>query len=234
LLLVENLHWVQRQSDLFNTVVQSGAVLAVLLVFTGRVRQLAGTWREPATQRYLGQLALAFGLTVVGGMTLKHFGFRLPKDAAPVAWATLLGGGLILGVERWLRHRELRAEVTWLMAVVVGVAQLVAGVFPGTSRSGATILFALVLGLNRTAATEFSFLLGIPTLLAAGAAELYQARQDAAGEHWGLLLLGTAVAALTAFAVVKWLLRFIQTHTFEVFGWYRIALGALILVFFCR
>jgi undecaprenyl-diphosphatase len=91
-----------------------------------------------------------------------------------------------------------------------------------------------VLGLNRTAATEFSFLLGIPTLLAAGAAELYQARQDAAGEHWGVLLLGTAVAALTAFAVVKWLLRFIQTHTFEVFGWYRIALGALILVFFCR
>jgi undecaprenyl-diphosphatase len=115
------------------------------------------------------------------------------------------------------------------------VGQLVAAIFPGASRSGTTILLSLMLNLNRPAATEFSFLVGIPTILAAGGLKIFKALHHAsaaAPEHWGLVILGTAVAAMVSFAAVKWFLRFVQTHTFEGFGWYRIALGILILAFF--
>jgi undecaprenyl-diphosphatase len=91
-----------------------------------------------------------------------------------------------------------------------------------------------MLSLNRPAATEFSFLVGIPTMLAAGGLKIFKAlhhAQGAAPEHWGLVILGTLVAAATSFAAVKWFLRFVQSHTFEGFGWYRIALGILILLF---
>jgi undecaprenyl-diphosphatase len=108
---------------------------------------------------------------------------------------------------------------------------LLAAIFPGTSRSGATILAGLALGLSRPAAAEFSFLLGIPTLMAAGALQTLSALRDGAGAPipWSSLLLGTLVSAVTAFAVVKWLLRFVQTHTFVGFGWYRIVLGLALL-----
>ena len=114
------------------------------------------------------------------------------------------------------------------------LAQLLAAVFPGTSRSASTILIALALGLSRPAATEFSFLLAVPTLLAAGGLETYQALRHPGGPptEWGLLALGTLVSAVTAFVVVKWLLRWIQTHSFTPFGWYRIALGLTMLTRF--
>ncbi|HET6345110.1 MAG TPA: undecaprenyl-diphosphate phosphatase, partial [Myxococcota bacterium] len=102
----------------------------------------------------------------------------------------------------------------------------------GASRSGSTILIALMLGLARPQAAEFSFLLGIPTLLAAGALETASALKEPGGpqEDWAMLALGSITAAVTAFIVVKWLLRFIQTHTFVAFGWYRIALGLAMLL----
>src|SRR6185369_9948089 len=115
------------------------------------------------------------------------------------------------------------SEITWRIALAVGLAQIIAGVFPGTSRSGATILIALMLGLNRPLATEFSFLVGIPTMLAVGAWKIFKAlHHPAAGaptENWGLLLLSALVAALVSFVAVKWLLRYVQTHTFSAFGW---------------
>jgi undecaprenyl-diphosphatase len=121
--------------------------------------------------------------------------------------------------------------VTWAVAVAVGLAQLLAAVFPGTSRSAATIMIAMLLGLARPAATEFSFLVGVPTLLAAGGLETVQALRHPAGPptEWGLLALGTLVSAVTAFVVVRWLLRWVQTHDFVAFGWYRIALGLVML-----
>jgi undecaprenyl-diphosphatase len=229
-------HWLPRQSDLFNVVIQSGAVLAVLAVFTRRVRQLATGWRDPATRDYLLKLAAAFALTSAGGLVLKALNAALPETVTPVAWATLIGGGLILGIERWLRDRRTSDQITWAVALLVGGGQLLAAVFPGASRSGTTILMALALGVSRPAATEFSFLLGIPTLLAAGALKLVSHLNDHGldGENWGLLLLGTAVSAATAFAVVKWLLRFVQSHTFNGFGWYRIALGVVLLAWATR
>ncbi len=222
-----------KQSDLFLAVVQTGAVLAVVTVFAGRVKDLLMRWYEPVHRDYLLKLVVAFFLTVVGGLILKKIGFKLPKEVAPIAWATLLGGVLILGAEWILRGKKLVNEVTWTIAVAIGVGQLIAVVFPGSSRSGTTILMALAMGLSRPAAAEFSFLLGIPTLLSAGALEVMQHLKNPAGKevvHWDMVLLGTAVAAVVAFAVVKWMLGYIRTHTFAAFGWYRILAGALILL----
>ena len=223
-----------RQSDLFNVVIQCGAVLAVLPLFPERLRQFATRWRERSTQEYALKILLAFGLTGVGGLILEKFDYKLTDALAPVAWALLIGGVLFLLVERGLRGKTLSTQVTWTVAVAVGLGQLVAAIFPGSSRSGTTILAALLLGLSRPAATEFSFLVGIPTMLAAGGLKIFKALHHPPvgghAENWGLLLLGTIVAAVVSFGVVKWLLRYVQTHTFSVFGWYRIGLAAVILL----
>lgn len=226
----------QHRSDLFNTVIQCGAVLAVVVLFTQRVRQMFFEWRNPAVRQFLLKLAVAFAITGVGGVILKKAGLELPETAGPVAWATLIGGFVIFAVERWVKGRTPQEEMGWVSAIVVGLAQLLAAVFPGASRSGATILAAMVAGTSRKSATEFSFLLGIPTLLSAGALQIFDAWQDARmqggqmTENWAQLLVAGIVAAVTAFAVVKWLLRFVQSHTFVGFGWYRLALGLLIFV----
>ena len=231
LLLVENAHWLPQQSDLFNITIQSGAALAVLFAFASRVRQLLTNIGDPNTRDYLSKLVLAFVITGVGGLILKKLGFTLPKETAPIAWATLLGGIGILAIEWAVRGRRLTSEITWLVAVVVGLAQILAAVFPGTSRSAATILLALALGVARPAATEFSFLVGVPTLLAAGLYETQHALRHPGPvpTDWGMLVLGTLVSAVTAFFVVRWLIRWIQTHNFSPFGWYRIALGLAML-----
>jgi undecaprenyl-diphosphatase len=220
------------QSELFNVVIQCGAVLAVLPLFPDRLKQFAFRWREKQTQDYAIKIAVAFFITGVGGLVLKKLGLRLTEDVVPIAWALFLGGVAFVAVEAALRGRPMKAEVTWPIVIAVGLAQLVAAAFPGTSRSGATILIALVLGLSRVAATEFTFLVGIPTMLAAGAYEIYKGLSHApAGqqENWGMLAVGFVAAAVVSFGAVKWLLRYIQTHTFTIFGWYRIALAALLL-----
>jgi undecaprenyl-diphosphatase len=228
-------HWLPRQSDLFNVVVQSGAVLAVLPLFTERLKMLAH-WRDRKSQALIARIIVAFLITAVGGILLDRLGFKLPEETAPVAWALIVGGVLFIGIEWWLRGRVLRDEITWATAIVVGAAQLVAAIFPGTSRSGATIVVALLLGTNRVISTEFSFLVGIPTLLAAAALKIFKqlAGHDAhpIAENWALLVVATLVAAIVSFIAVKWLLRYVQSHTFVGFGWYRIALGILLLVFF--
>ena len=235
LLLVER--WLAvKQSDLFNIVIQTGAVLAVLPLFSARLKFLED-WRAPAARDYLCKILFAFGLTGVGGFILEKNHFKLPEELTPVAWALLVGGVLFLLVEHWLRGKLARDEVTWVVALAVGIGQLIAAVFPGASRSGTTILFMLILGLNRPRATEFSFLVSIPTMLAAGGYKILKTVRHAPDvslpappENWGLVVLGTMVASVVSFAAVKWLLRYVQTHTFIAFGWYRIALGIGILV----
>jgi undecaprenyl-diphosphatase len=225
-------HWLPAQSELFNVVIQCGAVLAVVMVFYKRLIQMIADISQPATRDYLLKLAVAFVITGIGGLALKKAGFTLPKTLPPIAWATLVGGGLILAIEFFIRGRATTDYVTWSVTLAVAGAQILAAACPGTSRSGATILFALLLGLSRTKATEFSFLLGIPTMFAAGAYEIHHELKHAptGSTHWGLILLGTIVAAITAFIAVKWLLRYIQTHNFTAFGWYRIALAIAIFL----
>ena len=218
-------------SDLFTIVIQSGAVLAVLPLFPDRLRQFFFQWRARKTQLYLGKIAIAFGITGVGGLIMDKLDFKLPEETAPILWALFLGGVGFLVVEWWLRGKKLSSEITWTVAIMVGLAQLLAAGFPGTSRSGSTILIALMLGLNRVAATEFTFLVGIPTMLAAGGWKIVKeltASNTQVQENWGMVLLGFLVSAAVSFIAVKWLLSYIQTHTFVIFGWYRIVLAMLI------
>jgi undecaprenyl-diphosphatase len=227
-----------HQSDLFNIVIQSGAVLAILPLFPDRLRQFFFDWRKEATQVYAGKILLAFVITGVGGFIIDKKGFKLPEELKPIAIALFIGGiGFVL-VEAWLKSRTLQKEVTWAMALAVGVGQLLAAVFPGTSRSGVTILLCLILGLNRPAATEFCFLVGIPTMLAAGGWKIFKALHHpppgTVPENWSMVLLGFIVSAIVSFIAVRWLLRYIQTHTFVIFGWYRIALAAVIAVLLLR
>ena len=223
-------HWLPRQSDLFNIVIQSGAVIAVLPLFPQRLHQFAFQWRQKSTREYAFKIMTAFFITGVGGLMLNRAGFKLPEELWPVTWAILIGGIGFLLIEKWLPGKRPKGSVTWTVAVLVGIGQLVAAVFPGASRSGVTILLMLMLGLSRPIATEFSFLVGIPTMLAAGGLKIFQAlrhlQPGAAHENWSLVLLGFIVSALISFITVKWLLNYIQTHTFIVFGWYRIALAA--------
>lgn len=238
LLLAE--HWLPirsefLRSELFTVIIQPAAVVAVVALFWQRLTGLARDWQKPETRDYLMKLGVGFMLTVAGGITLKKLGLKLPKTIAPVAAATLIGGVLFLAVEAWLKGRKPGTEVTWTIAIAVGVGQLLAAVFPGLSRSGATILIALAMGLARPQATEFSFMLGLPTLMAAAAKELLDLRHEptAFPLDWSLVLIGSVAAAITAFISVKWLLRFVQSHTFNGFGWYRVVVGGVILLF-CR
>lgn len=225
-------HWLNsKQSELFIAVVQSGAVLAVVLVFTGRLKQIFQQWREPEAQQFVFKLAAAFFVTGVGGLILKKLKWELPEDVTPVALATLVGGILILWIEWAIRGKPLADSVSWPVALTIGAGQLLAVIFPGLSRSGTTIMIALALGIGRRPATEFSFLLGVPTLLAAASLEVLSVVKDgtASQYNWPMILWGAFVAAVTAFAAVKWLLKFVQSHTFNGFGWYRIVLGIVLL-----
>lgn len=226
--------WLPRQSDLFNIFIQSGAVLAVLPLFPERLRQIARCWCDSAARDYTLKLTAAFALTGAGGVVLDRLGLALPETAFPVALALILGGALFLVAEHLSADRPPRDTITWTVAVGVGLGQLVAAAFPGTSRSGATILIMLALGMSRPAATEFSFLVGIPTMLAAGGLKIVKALlhppPNGSQEDWAGLALGTVVAAVVSFLAVKWLLGFVRTHTFRGFGWYRIGLGTLILL----
>ena len=225
-------HWLPRQSDLFNVVIQAGAVLAVLPLFTGRLKMLC-RWREPASQALLAKITVAFLITCAGGFILEKKGFKLPETVMPVAVALLVGGVLFIAVETLLRGKKGSEEISWRVAIVMGFAQLIAATFPGASRSGSTIIFALILGAARPAATEFSFLIGIPTMLAASALKIYKALHHpaagAAHENWAVLAVASAVAAIVSFISVKWLLRYVQSHTFTGFGWYRIGAAALLM-----
>jgi undecaprenyl-diphosphatase len=159
-------------------------------------------------------------------------GVGLLDELGPIAWAVVLGALAIFVAEARLKGRPPAETIGWDVAAWVGLAQVLAGVFPGTSRSAATIIAAMLLGVSRIQATEFSFLLGIPTMFAASFYLLAKAlRQDASAVVAELpdFALGFGVSLVVAFAAVKWLLHFLRTHTFTPFAWYRLALG-LVLV----
>ena len=175
LLIAEQLGLGAR-SDLFNIGIQAGAILAVTLIYWKRLWQLLTQWRDRANRDYLAKLTVAFLITAVLGFIAVKCGFTLPDTVTPIAWALVIGGFWMLGAEAVAARQPDRREVTWTVAVVVGIAQMIAGIFPGTSRSAATIFAALLTGTsNRAAATEFAFLVGIPTMYAATGARAHAA-----------------------------------------------------------
>jgi len=225
-------HWLGARSDTFNVVIQAGAILAVVLIYRVRLWQLLVGWREPANRDYALKLAVAFGITAALGFVVTKLGFKLPERITPVAWAFVIGGFWMLGAEHFAARRPPSTQVTWTVAILVGLAQVVAAVFPGTSRSAAAIFIAMLAGTsNRAAATEFAFIVGIPTMFAASGYELLKALKASEGhEDWSALALGFVVSMVVAFVAVKWLLGFIRTHRFTPFALYRIALGAALLL----
>lgn len=227
-------HWLGQRSDLFNIAIQCGAILAVTLVYRVRIIELLTTWhRDREVRDHLLKIITAFGVTCVLGLAVKLAGAELPDTVQPIAWALIIGGFAIFAVERWLRAQTVSERITWTVALAVGAAQVFAGVFPGTSRSAAAIFAALLAGLtHRARAAEFAFLVGIPTMFAATGFEFLKAVRDgtSSAEPWSELIVALVVSAIVGFMAVKWLLRYISAHSYVPFAWYRLALGAALLL----
>jgi len=231
LLIVESLMGDHR-SDAFNVLVQVGPILASALVFRQRIFDWFLKFGDPSVRKEIYQILLAFLITGVGGLILEKSGLKLPESVLPVAIATLLGVPVILLVERRAIKNQPTGGFSWSLALAMAAAQLLAAAFPGTSRSGACVMAGLLIGASRSSAVEFSFLVGIPTMFAAGGYKLL-------GEvrHGNLRELTSAdsivafiVATVVAFFVVRWLLGYVRSRSFIPFAWYRLALGVGLLV----
>lgn len=220
-----------ERGKLFHIVVQTGAILAVCWEYRVKLGTVAaGLGSDPAARRFVANLAVAFmPLAILGlifGKTIKAHLFQ----PVPVALAFILGGVFILWAER-RRHVvrfESVDELRWQDALKLGLAQAFA-LIPGTSRSGATIIGGLFFGLSRKAAAEFSFFLAVPTLFAATAYQLWKERALLNADDLGMWAVGFVSAFVSAFLCVRWLLRYISTHDFTAFAWYRIAFGLVVL-----
>ena len=160
--------WLGERSELFNVAIQAGAILAIVLIYWRRIVNLLTRFDDPQNRDYVAKLIVAFLITSVLGLIATRLGWKLPETVLPVALAFLIGGILILLIEHHVAGRPPSSVVTWKVAFFVGACQILAAIFPGTSRSAATIFAAMLVGLTfRPAATEFAFLVGIPTMFAA-------------------------------------------------------------------
>lgn len=213
------------QSDFqksFEIAIQLGAIAAVVVLF----------WKSFLNRSILARLAVAFVPTGIVGFVL--YGFiktYLLGSPQVVLWALLLGGVVLIVFELWHRERDdataSLGEVTYLQSLGIGFAQALA-VVPGVSRSAASILGGLLLGLKRTTIVEFSFLLAVPTMLAATSYDLYKNAGSFSPEQFGVLAVGFVVSFVVALGAIRWLLSFVRAHTFISFGVYRV----LVAIFF--
>src|SRR5712664_63969 len=209
--------------SVFNIVIQTGAMLAVVWEYRARFFKV-----DIALYR---NLFVAFLPAAVIGLLFSKYIKAYLFHAVPVALAFIVGGIIILVVEtRSFKPRvEDTRAMTWLDALKVGIAQCFA-LIPGTSRSGATIIGGMLFGMSRRAATEFSFFLAVPTLLAAGAYDLWKNRALFAARDLPMFVVGLVAAFVSAFIVIRWLIRYVATHDFRPFAWYRIVFGAVVLL----
>ncbi len=222
-----------RSAKLFDIVIQAGAIVAVVIVYWQRVREtLAGLGSDRRQQRFAINVLIGFLPAALLGVTFNSAIKAHLFTPAVVATTFILGGIIILWVEKRaapvVRIRSVD-ELAPVDALKVGLAQSLALV-PGTSRSGATIIGGMLFGLSRQAATDFSFFLAIPTLIGASVYSLWKARHELSAADLPLLVVGTLVSFIVAWLVVRWLLRYIGSHTFVPFAWYRIAFGLVVLL----
>jgi len=220
-----------EKGKVFEIVIQTGAMLAIVWEYRARFAGvIANLARDRGAQRFAANIVIAFMPAAVLGLAFgSHIKAALFKPI-PVAAAFIVGGLIILWAEK--RTHTIAVErvddMRWSDALKVGCAQAFA-LIPGTSRSGATIIGGLLFGLSRRAATEFSFFLAVPTLIAAGAYDCYKHRELFSSSDFQALALGTVTSFIAAFWCVRWLLRYIASHDFTIFAWYRIAFGLVVL-----
>ncbi|MDR2502645.1 MAG: undecaprenyl-diphosphate phosphatase [Oscillospiraceae bacterium] len=222
---------------MFLVVIQLGAVLAVALVYFRRLFPIAPSAAPEERRRALclwGKIILACLPAAIIGILFDKKIDELFFNWKTVAAALIFYGIIFILIERPRRHREKITtldELPLKTALYIGLFQLLS-LIPGTSRSGATIIGAMLLGLSRTAAAEFSFFLAVPVMLGAGALKILKFGVDFTKSELIILLVGAGVAFLVSIAAIRFLTGFVKRHKFTVFGWYRIALGALCLVVF--
>ncbi len=226
-----------EKAKVFEIVIQTGAMLAIVWEYRQRFFRMAqGAFGDPLAQRFIRNLLIAFIPAGVMGLLFNSLIKSYLFFAVPVALAFIIGGMIILWVERKPGAGQFARvdrvvnvdDMTWQDALKVGIAQTFA-LIPGTSRSGATIIGGMLFGLSRKVATEFSFFLAVPTLMAAGGYSLIKHRALLSADDIGFFAVGSLTAFVSAFICVRWLLRYIATHDFTVFAWYRIAFGLVIL-----
>ncbi len=218
----------------FTIAIQLGAILAVCWHYRAKIFTVVrGLPHEATAQRFAINLIIAFIPAMVFGL-LFH---KLIKDhlfsPLTVAAALIVGGVVILLVERFKPAPRIHTvdEMRWGDALKIGLAQSIS-LFPGTSRSGATIMGGLVFGLSRTTATEFSFFLAIPTMFAAVTYDLYKHAGQLNGEDMGMIAVGFIMAFISGLAAVRFLIHYVSSHSFVGFAWYRIVFGSLVLLYF--
>ncbi|MBK8753865.1 MAG: undecaprenyl-diphosphate phosphatase [Candidatus Competibacteraceae bacterium] len=222
------------RAEAFEIFIQLGAILAVVWIYRERLLDIALNvdW-DRKVQRLVINLAIAFVPAAVLGLllhkTITHYLF----NPVSVAGALVLGGFAILLIERYARTGRVQAmeEMRWKDALLVGIAQSLA-LFPGVSRSGATIMGGMVGGMSRFAATEFSFFLAIPTMFAATFYSLYKEWHNLSLADVPMFAVGFMAAFLGGLVVVRFLLAYVGKHSFAPFAWYRIVFGGLLLLYF--
>lgn len=225
-----------EKSDVFIIVIQAAAMAAVWWEFSVRINAVfRGMFTDPKQQKFIVNLVVAFLPLAVLGLLFGNLIKSALFHPAPVAIALIVGGFVILWAEARQKsnptaiHVQSVDDMTLLDAFKVGCAQALA-LIPGTSRSGATIIGGMLFGLPRKVATEFSFYLAIPTILIATLYDLVKHREMLTAADLPLFTLGSLFSFISAFLCIRWLLRYISTHDFTVFAWYRIVFGILVLV----
>lgn len=230
ILLVDLLGFRGPPGRVFEVVIQFGAILGVCWVYRDRLLNLAADPVSPSNRHILLLLFLSFLPAAAIGFLAHDFIKNTLFNPWVVCVALILGGVAILLIEGVVGEGRIKTleQVSRRTGFQIGLCQAVS-MIPGTSRSAATILGARLLGLSRGVAAEYSFLLAIPTMLAASGYDLFKTANQIDGRGLALLAVGFAAAFITAILTVRWLIAFVSSHSFSVFGWYRIALGSLML-----
>ncbi len=221
-----------RRAGILDVVIQVGAILAICWLYWGRLWDVARTLASDAnSRRFVRNIMVAFAPAVVVGALAHDFIKQVLFSPWVVAVSLIVGGVAIIAIERLTKARTGRADVEGLssrLALGVGFCQLLS-LIPGVSRSGATIMGGVMLGIDRKTATEFSFFLAIPTMFGAAALDLFKNRHLIHADDATSIGVGFVTSFVVAIIVVRWLVRFVGRHGFTVFGWYRIAAGIIAL-----
>jgi undecaprenyl-diphosphatase len=219
-------------STVFEIVIQLGAILAVCWVYRDRLfHAVAGMLTDASSRRFVANIVVAFLPAAVAGVFLHHFIKSVLFSPWVVAVSLVVGGFLILLIERIRPLPQVRTVEAMPLrtALGIGFCQILA-MIPGVSRAGATIMGALMFGVSRPAATEFSFFLAIPTMFGAAVYDLYKSRSELSFDNGEIIIVGFIVAFFAALLVVRWLVDFVAKHGFGVFALYRIVLGTVALI----